>query len=85
MEEKYYTVKEACEKLHRSSRTIYAYIRSGQLKATKLIAGASNSKFLIAESDLAEFMKVGAQPGYYQKLYPRPHRNSSTEEVTQNK
>lgn len=85
MEERYYTVREACEKLHRSNRTIYAYIRSGQLKATKIIQGATNSKYIIAESDLAEFMKKGAQPGYYQKLYPRPHRNSNTEEVTQNK
>lgn len=78
MEEKYYTVKEVSEKLHRNDRTIYAYIRSGQLKATKLIPGATNSKFLIKESDLAEFMKVGAQPGYYQKLYPRPHKRDNT-------
>ena len=85
MEERYYTIKEAGEKLHRSSRTLYAYIKSGQLKATKLTPGGSTSKYLIAESDLEAFMKVGAQPGYYQKLYPRPHRNSNTETVTHNK
>lgn len=77
MEERYYTIREAGEKLRRSTRTIYAYIRSGQLKATKLTPDAKNSKFLIAESDLVEFMKVGAQPGYYQKLYPRPHRTDN--------
>lgn len=82
MEEKYYTIREAGEKLRRSTRTIYAYIRSGQLKATKLTPEAKNSKFLIAESDLEAFIKKGAAPGYYQKLYPRPHKGDA---VTQNK
>lgn len=77
MEERYYTIKEAAEKLRRSNRTIYAYIRSGQLKAAKLTNGAKNSKYLIAESDLAAFMEVGAQPGYYQALYPRPHKRKT--------
>lgn len=74
MEEKYYTIREAGEKLHRSSRTLYAYIRSGQLKAVKLTPNAKNSKFLIAESDLEAFIKAGVQPGYYQATYPRPHK-----------
>lgn len=74
MKEKYYSIKEVGEILRRSNRTIYAYIKSGQLKATKLTPGAATSKFLIAESDLKAFIDVGAKPGYYQALYPRPHK-----------
>lgn len=68
--EKLYTVREVCEILHKTRRTIYAYIRSGQLKAHR--PGKKN--FLIAESDLDEFIKNGVQPGYFQALYPRPHK-----------
>lgn len=78
--EKYYTVKEVSDILHRNSRTIYAYIRSGQLKAANKTPG-STSKYLIAESDLQEFINTGVKPGYYQELYPRPHKG---DEVAQN-
>lgn len=76
MDEKYYSVKEVGEILRRSNRTIYAYIRSGQLKAHQMTQ-SKNAKFIIAESDLKEFMKVGARPGYYQALYPRPHKGDN--------
>lgn len=79
--EKYYTVKEVSDILHRNSRTIYAYIRSGQLKAANQKPGTT-SKYLIAESDLKEFIAAGVQPGYYQNLYPRPHKR---DKVAQNK
>lgn len=69
--EKYYTVSEVCEILHSGTSTVYAYIRSGQLPAYR---PGGRRKFLIAESDLNNFIKVGIEPGYYQKLYPRPHK-----------
>lgn len=71
--ERLYTVKEVCEILHKDKRTIYAYIRSGQLKAYK--PGKKN--FLIAESDLNDFIKAGVKPGYFQELYPRPHKTDN--------
>lgn len=71
--EKLYTVNEVCDILHKTRRTIYAYIRSGQLKAVK--PGKKN--FLIAESDLNEFIRAGVEPGYFQKLYPRPHKTDN--------
>ena len=77
--ERLYTVKEVCEILHKTRRTIYAYIRSGQLKAHR--PGKKN--FLIAESDLNEFITAGVRPGYFQELYPRPHKRSSTNKVVQ--
>ena len=68
--ETYYTVNEVCEILHKNNRTIYAYIRAGLLKASK--PGKKN--YLIAESDLTAFIAAGVPAGYYQKLYPRPHK-----------
>lgn len=70
---RYYTVNEVCEILHRNSRTIYAYIRSGQLPAYR----PGGRKFLIAEEDLHNFITAGVQPGYYQELYPRPHKRKT--------
>lgn len=70
--EKYYTIKEVCDILHKCDRTIYAYIRSGQLKAVK----PGKKKFLVSETALNDFINSGVQPGYYQNLYPRPHRTS---------
>lgn len=75
MNEKYLTVKEVCEILHKHRRTVYAYIRSGQLKAIK--PGGKN--FLIYESDLNEFIKNGVRPGSYQETYPRPHKRTPKE------
>lgn len=68
--ERLYTIKEVCEILHVKDRTVYAYIRSGQLKAAK--PGRKN--YLVAESDLNAFIAAGVKPGYYQALYPRPHK-----------
>lgn len=66
MNEKYLTVDEVCEILHKHRRTIYAYIRSGQLKAIK--PGGKN--FIIYERDLNEFIKNGVQPRYFRETYP---------------
>ena len=75
MNEKYLTVKEVCEILHKHRRTVYAYIRSGQLKAIK----PGGKTFLIYESDLNDFIKAGVPPGYYQATYPRPHKRTPKE------
>lgn len=71
--EKYYTIKECCDILHKCDRTIYAYIRSGQLKAVK----PGKQKYLVSETALNDFIKAGVQPGYYQSIYPRPHRTNN--------
>ena len=76
--EKTYTIPEVCEILHKHKRTIYAYIRSGQLRAIK--PGGKN--FLIYESDLDAFIKAGVRPGYFQAIYPRPHRGEQKESNT---
>ena len=80
--EKYYSLAEAGEILHRSRVTIRAYIASGLLKAHKLKPGAKNSKYIIAETDLKEFINNSfkdekAPAGYYQALYPRPHKKDN--------
>ena len=80
--EKYYSLAEAGEILHRSRVTSRAYIASGLLKARKLKPGAKNSKFIIAESALKEFIDNSfidgkAPAGYYQELYPRPHKKDN--------
>ena len=70
--EKYYSVREVCEILGKSNRTIYAYIRGGLLKASR--PGGENCNYSIAESDLKTFMENGVPSGYYQSIYPRPHK-----------
>ena len=72
--EKYYSVREAMEILHRSRPAVFAYIRAGLLKASKVNPNAKNGKYIIAESDLKEFIAAGVPAGYYQNLYPRPHK-----------
>lgn len=77
--ERYYTVREAMEMLHRSRQTVFAYINAGLIKAVKLKPGAKNSKYIIPESELKNFMEAGGAPdGYYQALYPRPHKDEQT-------
>lgn len=66
MSEKYLTVKDVCKILDRNKRTIYAYIRSGQLKAVK----PGGHVFIIKESDLEEFIKNGLRPNYFRETYP---------------
>lgn len=81
--DKYYSIKEAMEILRRSRPTVLAYIRAGLLKAHKLNPDAKNSKIIIAETDLKEFIQNSiddngkAPRGYYQELYPRPHKRDS--------
>ena len=75
MNERYLTVNDVCEILHKHRRTIYFYIKSGQLKAIK--PGGKN--FLIYESDLNEFINNGVRPGSYQETYPRPHKRTPKE------
>lgn len=78
--EKYYSVREAMEILHRSNATIRFYIRSGLLPAKKLKPDAPNSKFIISETDLKAFIENGVPRGAYQATYPRPHkRDTGTE------
>ena len=72
--EKYYSVREAMEILHRSRPVVFNYIRAGLLKASKLKPDAKNSKYIIAESDLKAFIAAGVPAGYHQRLYPRPHK-----------
>lgn len=50
--EQYYTVQEIRELLKISDRTLYRYIKSGQLKAEKFM-----SRYRISESNLKEFLK----------------------------
>ena len=74
-EEKYYSVQDVMKILGRSRSAVMAYINGGLLKARKLRPGAKTSKLIITESDLKEFVEAGEVPrGYYQNLYPRPHR-----------
>ena len=76
--EKYYTLKEVMQILHRSDATVRAYIKAGLLPARKLKPNAKNSKFVIAESDLKAFLDAGEVPrGYYQATYPRPHKREN--------
>lgn len=71
--ERYYTVKEVCGILHRNNKTVYNYIKSGMLKASK----PGNRDYLISESDLNDFIAAGIKPGYFQEMYPRPHKGDA--------
>ena len=75
--EKLYTVTQAMELLQRSRPTILAYIHGGLLPASKLKPDGKTSKFLIKESDIERLIENGIPDGYYQKLYPRPHKDGS--------
>lgn len=83
---KTYTVREVMAILGRSRMTIYAYIRGGLLKATKRKPDAPNSKIVITENDLNTFInnsldENGKAPrGYYQEIYPRPHKRKHAEQ-----
>lgn len=72
--EKLYSVREVMEILGRSNATVRAYINGGLLPARKLKPDAKNSKFVITETDLKEFINNGVPSGYYQNLYPRPRK-----------
>lgn len=76
--EKYYSVRDVMSILNRSRPTVMAYINGGLLPARKLRPDKKNSKLIILESDLKAFIDAGEVPkGYYQKLYPRPHKNET--------
>jgi len=53
--DKYYTVKEVMELLNMCDETIYRYIRSGKLKATRL-----GKQWRINENNLNELMQGGS-------------------------
>lgn len=72
--EEVYTLRETMAILNRSKATVLAYIHGGLLKAHKMTDGGRTSKFLISKSDLEDFERRGVPAGYYQKLYPRPHK-----------
>ena len=77
-EDNYYTVREVMQILKRSKSAVLAYINAGLLKARKLRPDALNSKMIIKRSDLEDFINNGVPAGYYQKLYPRPHKEKQT-------
>lgn len=77
--EKLYSVREVMAILGRSNATVRAYINAGLLPARKLRPDAKNSKFVITETDLKTFIENGAPAGYYQELYPRPHKRTPKE------
>ena len=73
--EKYYSVSDVMKILNRSRSAVMAYIHGGLLKARKLRPDKKNSKLIITETDLKEFIEAGEVPrGYNQNLYPRPHK-----------
>ena len=75
-DKEYLTVDEVMEVLHRSRPTVYAYIRSGLLKAYKLAQG-STGRYLITREDLKAFVEgPGVPAGYYEALYPRKHKGA---------
>lgn len=54
IEEKLYTPQEVQELMKKKNvRTVYRYINSGKLKATRI-----QNKFYIEEQDLREFLKL---------------------------
>ena len=74
MEKEYYNINEVMEQLGRSRATVYAYIKSGLLKAHKLSEGV-RGRYIITREDLRAFVEgPGVPEGYYQNLYPRPHK-----------
>ena len=79
-----YTVTEVTQILKRSKPTVYAYLKSGLLRAKKSDPSKPNSKYIITESALREFISAGVPDGYYQQLYPRKHKGNDTPDGTDN-
>lgn len=60
---KVYTTGEAQELLKVTQRTLYRYIKAGQLKAIKL-----GREYRITEESLKDFLERGTEANYLEKL-----------------
>lgn len=60
---KVYTTEDALEILKVSQRTLYRYIKAGQIKAIKL-----GREYRITEEALKEFLERGTDRNYLDKL-----------------
>lgn len=59
-----YTTEEVMGVLKVTKRTLYNYIKAGQLKAFKV-----GKEWRVTEDALREFTEHGTQPDYLQKLH----------------
>ena len=64
---KVYTTEEALEVLKVTQRTLYRYIKAGQIKAIKL-----GREYRITEDALKDFLERGTEDNYLDKLQ-KPH------------
>lgn len=60
---KVYTVEEATEILKVTRRTLYRYIKAGQIKSIKL-----GREYRITEEALKDFLNRGTETNYMEKL-----------------
>lgn len=60
---KIYTVQELTELLKVTQRTLYRYIKAGQLKTIKL-----GREYRVTEDALKEFLEKGTEKNYLEKL-----------------
>ena len=60
---KVYTTEEALEVLKVTQRTLYRYIKAGQIKAIKL-----GREYRITEDALKDFLERGTEDNYLDKL-----------------
>lgn len=60
---KVYTTEEALEVLKVTQRTLYRYIKAGQIKAIKL-----GREYRITEEALKDFLERGTEDNYLKKL-----------------
>ena len=64
---KVYTTEETLEVLKVTQRTLYRYIKAGQIKAIKL-----GREYRITEDALKDFLERGTEDNYLDKLH-KPH------------
>lgn len=60
---KVYTTDEALEVLKVTRRTLYRYIKAGQIKAIRM-----GREYRITEDALKAFLEHGTEPDYLEKL-----------------
>lgn len=60
---KLYTATEVCEILKVSKRTLYNYLRAGQIRGVKI-----GREWRFAEESVQEFTLRGTTPDYYARL-----------------
>jgi excisionase family DNA binding protein len=60
---KVYTTEEALEVLKVTQRTLYRYIKAGQIKAVKL-----GREYRITEDALKDFLERGTESNYLDKI-----------------